>query len=107
MVEEEKELSGVFYKDIYHLPKASPQNTNTVGTRFQHVNFVGDTNIQSAAPTLCSVASWYLSFTGNLLSSVLYSTLNLPSEFLILLKLTFSLKPKYPNFTENQSRHLW
>lgn len=81
MVEEAKELSGVFYEDF---PKAPPPNTYIVEIRFRHLNFVGDTNIQSVAPVLYSVAAWYLSFRCNSLSSILYITLNLPKEFLFL-----------------------
>ena len=75
-------------RTLINFPKAPPPNTDIVEIRFQHLNFVGDANIQSIAPELYSVAAWYLSFRCNSLSSILYITLNLPSEFFVL-KLAF------------------
>lgn len=35
-----------------HLPKAPPPNTTLLGSGFQHINFGGDTNMQSLIPLL-------------------------------------------------------
>ena len=41
----------------YDLPKAPPPNTITLGIRFQHMNFWGDTNIQSIASTVLTIST--------------------------------------------------